>query len=170
MIARPDLAALPELHRVYAARVPDGDVLAVLRAQGEEVAGVFGGLSDERLDRAYAPGKWTPRQLLGHLLDGEWVFSYRAVRFSRGDGERLAAMDEDAMMAGSTYATRSVESLLDEYRHLRAATVAMYGALSEEQLARVGHASSFALSPAALAYCTAGHEAHHLEVLRERYL
>ena len=170
MIARPDFERLSEFHRPYAEAVPSGDVLAYLARQGEATERLFAGLDAATLDRAYAPGKWTPRQILGHLIDAEWVFAYRALRFSRNDGAHLSGMDEQAMMDGSCYARRDVGSLLDEYRHLRGATLALFGGMAPEQLERVGRASTYQLTPASLAYVIAGHEAHHLQVLRERYL
>jgi len=170
MIARPDFEQLSQSHRPYAEAVPPGDVLAHLARQGEATERLFAGLDAATLDRAYAPGKWTPRQILGHLIDGEWVFSYRALRFSRNEPERLSSMDEQAMMEGSCYATRAVDSLLEEYRHLRRATLALFGGMTPAQLERVGQASTYRLTPAALAYVIAGHEAHHMAVLRERYL
>lgn len=154
----------------YFPLVPEGDIVATLRQQGEEHARFFGGLPLERHDHRYAPGKWSVKEVLGHLIDAEWVFSYRALRFARGDATPLPGMDQDVFVAGGRFAQRTMESLLLEFFHLRAATAAMAASFDQETLGRTGTASGAHFTVRSLLYFLAGHERHHVGVVRERYL
>jgi hypothetical protein len=169
----PETTEYPSAVAHYIALAHDeDDILSALRRGVEEVA-AFASAWDEERARTwrYAPGKWTLCEVLGHLADSERVFSYRALRIARGDKTPLAPFDQDLFAANAPYADADVESLIEELRHLRAATVALYSRLNEEAWMRRGTSSGFPnYTTRAFAYLTVGHERHHLRVLRERYL
>ena len=169
-VPRPAAGEYAPFYAGYVAGVPDGDLIALLQQQGEETVALLGGISDEKSQHRYAPGKWTIREVLGHIVDGERVFSYRALTFARGDGGPLPSFDENAWAATSNAGRRSMRELLAEYRAVRAATVALFRSFGEDEFMRSGVASKNPVTVRALAYIVAGHERHHLKILRERYL
>lgn len=169
-ISRPGTGEYAPFYAGYIAGVPDGDLIALLERQGEETAALLGALDDEKSLHRYAPGKWTIREVLGHVIDGERVFTYRALTFARGDAGPLPSFDENAWAATSNAGRRTMKQLLAEYRAVRAATIALFRSFGEEDVARSGVASRNPVTVRALAYIVAGHERHHVKILRERYL
>jgi uncharacterized damage-inducible protein DinB len=154
----------------YIARVPDGDIVAQMERQMEETAAFLGQLGEARGDHRYAPGKWSIKEVVGHLADGERVFAYRALRFARGDETPLASFDENAWVPQAGCDRRTLADLAAEFRAVRVATLALARSLTDEAAARTGVASGKTVSVRALIYMIAGHELHHLAILRERYL
>ncbi len=146
------------------------DALAHLAAQGERTAALLAGISEARAGFRYAPGKWSLREIVGHLADTERVMAYRALRIGRGDPTPLAAFDQDAYVAAAGFDTRTLADLAGELAAVRRATVALFSHFDAAALARRGTASGKAVSVRALAGIIAGHELHHLAILRERYL
>jgi hypothetical protein len=169
-VPRPDVSEYAPFYAGYVAGVPDGDLIALLEQQGRETVALLGAISEEKSDHRYAPGKWTIREVLGHIIDGERVFSYRALTFARGDAGPLPSFDENAWAAASNAGRRTMQDLLTEYRAVRAATVALFRSFGEAEFARSGIASKNPVTVRALAYIVAGHERHHVRILRERYL
>jgi uncharacterized damage-inducible protein DinB len=167
---RPEASEYAPFYAGYIAQVPDGDLLQLLERQGQETAALLTGLQDSRGDFAYAPGKWTLKEVLGHLADAERVFAYRALRFARGDATPLASFDEQAWTPNSGARSRSLTDLAEELRVVRAATLALLRHLPEDAPTRWGTASGKEITVRALAWIIAGHERHHLRILRERYL
>ncbi|MFH1278995.1 MAG: DinB family protein [Candidatus Eisenbacteria bacterium] len=154
----------------YIERVPDGNIIETLRDRIATTARFFGGLEESKGDHRYAPGKWTVKEVLGHLIDGERVFSYRALRFARGDGTALPGFDENVYVPAGAFGRRSLADLVGEFRSVRASTVALFAGLPEEAWGRRGSASGVEVSVRALPWIIAGHEIHHVEVVGERYL
>jgi hypothetical protein len=154
----------------YVSRVPAGDFLAHLRGQVDQVAAVFGPLSPAQADFAYAPGKWTVKQMLGHLTDTERVFAYRALSIARGDPSPLPGFDQDRWAGPSACGRRSLADLLAEWMVVRASTVLLAEGLPADAPLRRGTASDRPFSVRALLYVSPGHVDYHLQVLRERYL
>ncbi|HLT47287.1 MAG TPA: DinB family protein [Rubricoccaceae bacterium] len=148
----------------YVARV-EGDLFDTLEAQPGALAALLDGADP---DHAYAPGKWTVRQVVQHTLDAERVFAYRALRFARGDDTPLPGFEENAWAENDP--GQPLHDLLAEADAVRAATLALLRAFPEEAWDRRGVASGHPMSVRALAYVIAGHTAHHMAVLRERYL
>lgn len=146
------------------------DVLADLAAQADAVAALLRPLDDAVARYRYAPGKWSVKEVLGHLIDTERVFVYRATSIARGDPAELPGMDENAWIAGADFDRLSLGALIDEFVALRASSVAFFGGLSDEALARRGVANGRPIVVRAYPFIACGHCAHHLEVLRERYL
>ena len=155
----------------YVARVPaEADPLTLLRAQPAELRTLLASLSDEQAAQAYAPGKWSLKELLLHMADAERIFAYRALRFGRGDGQDLPGFDENTYAAASEANSRTLAGLLAEYDSVRAATLTLLESFKPEQLARGGTANGNFVGVRALLFILAGHELHHLEIMRERYL
>lgn len=154
----------------YVERVPSGDIVTVLRDQLAGTLSLFDPLEESDAERPYAEGKWTLKQVLGHLADTERVMAYRALRIARGDATPLPGFEENdyARAAGSN--ARTIDSLRDELSALRASTVALFGGLPADAWARTGTASEATVSVRALACIIAGHELHHRAVIRTRYL
>ena len=165
---RPDEYA-PD-YEAYVSLVPEDDVLAVLEGQLAEWEEVLSGIPEERGDFRYAPGKWSIKQLVGHMIDLERVYAYRALRFARGDATDLPGYDQDAYVEQDCLAGASLRELADELRQTRTANLLMLRRLDEEAWLRRGTADGKPFTVRALAYSLVGHPRHHFRVIRERYL
>lgn len=154
----------------YIALVPAGDVLAALEAQLADTVALLDALGEERAGYRYAPGKWSAREVMGHIVDTERIFAYRALCAARGEGAPLPAFDENAYVAGADFDARSLNSLMGELTAVRRATLALFRNLGEAALARRVVANGAPMSARAAAWIIAGHERHHQLLLRERYL
>lgn len=167
---RPARSEYADFYSGYVDQVPDGDVLEVLEEQLQASLDLFSSLAPDTIDHRYAPEKWTIREVLGHVIDAERIFAYRALRFARGDATPLPGMDQEEFMAGADFSSRPMESLVDEYRHLRLANLALFRSFDDEVMDRTGEASGCRFTVRALVYIVAGHERHHVRLLREWYL
>ena len=153
----------------YVSLVQDDDALAALEGQLEELRALSASIPKERETYRYAPDKWSVRQVVGHLTDGERVFGYRAFCISRGEQAPLAAFDENAYVASSGYDSVPLGELVDELVTVRRGNLAALRRLAAGDWARLGTASGKPVSVRALAYVMVGHPRHHIGVLRERY-
>ena len=154
----------------YIALVPDGPIVETLREQITETTALLSALPDAKAEHRYEPGKWSLKEVIGHVIDGERIFSYRALRFARRDETPLPGFEQDDYVPAGAFGRRTIRSLLDEFRVVREATVHLFQNLDEEALSRSGIASENRMSVRALAWVIAGHERHHRGVIRERYL
>jgi len=150
--------------------VPEGDLVEILQRTGREVVAMLRAVPEARGKFAYAPGKWTLKEVIGHFTDAERVFSYRAMRIARGDTVALPGFDENEWVPNSGAKNRTLADLIDEFEAVRAATVALFRSLPQEAVTRRGTASDREISVRAIAYVTAGHPLHHARVIREKYL
>ena len=169
-IGRPQPDEHAPYYSRYIERVPEGDLLDDLAAQSEVVAAAFLGLLPEKVDFRYAPGKWTPREMLGHMIDGERVMAFRALWFARADPNPLPGFEEDDWAAAAHHGDVPLADLVDEWRAARASHVQLFRHLPAEVWTRRGVANGQPVSVRALAYIQAGHARHHLAILEERYL
>lgn len=167
---RPGPGEFSPYHASYVGHVPDGDIVQTLRAQVGETMELIRSLSDAMGAHAYAPGKWTIRQVLGHMADTERIMAYRALRVARGDTTPLAGFDENAFVANASFDARPMHELAEDLAIVRTSTVALFAPMSDAELARTGSANGSPVTARALAWIIAGHERHHLTTLRERYL
>jgi hypothetical protein len=166
----PDRTEAADYYFTYINQVGDGDIRAILRAQLPEVLSVLGAVSEEKSLHRYAADKWTIRQVASHLNDCERMFTFRALWFARGFDTPLPSFDQNVAIATADADARQLSSHVDEFRHIRNATIALFDHLPVEAWTRRGIASDNPFSVRALAYITAGHVTHHIRILRERYL
>jgi hypothetical protein len=145
------------------------DVLEVLISQRDQVVARIRRIPETRGDYRYAPGKWSIKEVVGHLSDTERVFAYRALRIGRGDPTPLASFDDDAYALEMRAGDRTLAGLGEEWEHVRAATIALFRNLPAAAWSRRGVANDQPISVRALAYVIAGHVRHHLETLATRY-
>ena len=166
MLTRPEPTEYAEYCKSYIARVPDTPLLDFLAKQPGHYRQLLTGISDTDAAAPTAPGKWSIKQVLGHLCDGERVLAYRVLRFARGDEKELAGYEQDdyAREAGSN--SRSLEDLLGEFESVRKATLALLASLPPGSETRAGIANGNRITVRALAYLVAGHAQHHYELLR----
>ncbi len=170
MIERPEASEYAPFYAGYIASLPDDiDILAFLGKQRDELQAFGRATAPEKETFRYAEGKWSLREVAGHLIDGERVFAYRVLRFSRGDQTPLPGFDENEFIAGSTYNDRALASLVDEFVLARGSNLALFESLPAEGWLRTGTANGYSVSVRALAFIMAGHVNHHLKIVRERY-
>lgn len=154
----------------YVVAAGAGDPLETLASQERDLVGLVGGLSPAAGAFRYAPEKWSIREVIGHVIDAERVFAYRALRFARGDETPLAGFDQNDWARTTNADSRPLDDLLAEFRAVRAATLALFAGLPDEALSLGGVASDNHVTVRALLYITLGHAVHHIGVLRDRYL
>ena len=168
-IPRPGADEFAPFYAGYIAGVPGDDALPTLAAHIERWHPSLRRLSEAQALHRYAPGKWSVKEVLGHLCDGERVFGYRALRFARADATPLPGFDENAWAPAAGSDRRPVAEIADELRAVRASTVALFRSLDAVALARRGEANGRTISVRALGWIVAGHALHHETILRERY-
>lgn len=167
---RPGATEYADGYAGYVGMVPDGEIVTTLRDQGRALCDALARVPESHAGHRYAEGKWSIREVVGHLIDAERIFAYRALRIARGDATPRAGFDENAFTAAAGSDARTLADLVDELRVVRDASVRLFASLPAEAWPRMGTASERPVSVRALAFITAGHAMHHLHVLRERYL
>ena len=167
---RPDKTEFAPYYGRYIDKVPDGPIVDVLASGMNETLALLRSIPEARADHRYAPGKWSIKEVVGHVIDGERVFAYRALRFARRDETPLASFEQDDYVAAGNFGARTLSDLADELETVRRATIHLFRHFDETQISRRGTAADNPVSVRALAYIIAGHEAHHRGVLREHYL
>ncbi|MDX1530174.1 MAG: DinB family protein [Rhodothermales bacterium] len=169
-IGRPQPGEYSDYYRSYVDAVPDGDLLETLEDQGEDTLALLRQFGEDRGGHRYAEGKWSVKEVVGHLSDAERVFAYRALRFARGDETPLPGFEQDDYVRAAGFDRRTLADLAEELADVRKATLKLLMSLREGDLDRAGTASEARVTVRALAWIIAGHERHHQRVLRERYL
>ena len=169
MTERPGPGEYAPFYAGYIARAPAGDILDTLDRQRSRLGELAAGLNAEREQFRYAPGKWSVREVFGHLNDAERVFGYRAFCIGRGDTNPLPGFDENEYVAASGYDSSPLRELADEFALLRGANLATLRRLPDDHWRRQGIANGLPVSVRALAFILAGHVDHHLAGLREHY-
>lgn len=167
---RPDRGEFAPFYARYIDRLADGDIVRHLDEQVLETLALLASLPEEKGGHRYAPDKWSIREVIGHMCDAERIMTYRATRFARGDDTELPGYDENLFVANARFNDRTIASLADELEAVRWATVALFDSLTDEEFLRGGVANGQPVTVRALAWIIAGHERHHLELLRTRYL
>jgi len=169
MINRPQ----PDEYSAYAARYVDlvgnAPILGTLKNLQESTDKFFMGLATDKGDYAYAEGKWTVKQVLGHMADTERIFAYRALVFSR-ESITLPGFDQDVYVDNATFNSRDLQDLANEFKTIRESSLYLFKSMTDEQSAQKGIANGNPFSARAYAYMMAGHEMHHINILKERYL
>ena len=166
---RPDRTEAAEYYFTYIDHVPDGDICEILRAQSAGALNLFELITEEQSLHRYAPDKWSIREVLSHLNDGERLFVFRAFWFARGFDTPLPSFDQNVAVGTAEANERSWRSHVEEFRAVREATMTFFQTLPPDAWTRRGIASDNPVSVRALAYITAGHVAHHIKILRDQY-
>jgi hypothetical protein len=169
-LSRPDPSEYGAYYGRYISLVPDGPIVDRLREQIAETLGLLRALPESRGDHRYAPGKWSIKEMIGHLADSERVFAYRALRIGRGDETPLPGFEQDGYVRNGGFGARTLRHVADDLEAVRRSTVLLFEGLDETAMIRRGTASGFPVSVRALAHILAGHELHHRSILKERYL
>ena len=165
---KPELDEYAEYYDRYISLV-EGDVLPMLDGQPAELRAMFAALPEEKGTYKYAEDKWTLKEVLSHLIDGERFFAYRMLRISRGDKTPIEGFEQDDYIENSNANSRSFDELLDEFDLQRRSNMLFVRNLSDEATQRLGTASGYTVSVRALVYIMAGHVSHHVKILKERY-
>ncbi len=169
-MGRPTSAEYAEFYSSYIERVPEESAVTLLRPQALEASALLGTISVERWGFRYAPDKWSIAELVGHMIDTEWVFATRALWFARGATVPLPGMDQDEFVEGAGFDEQAPDRLLAQFETLRLATAALFESFDSETLERGGVASDCRFTVRAISFILVGHVRHHLDVLRDRYL
>jgi hypothetical protein len=169
-LSRPLPGEYAEGYAPYIAEAGEGDALVQLQGQLEEAAALFGALSESQGAFRYAPGKWSLKDLLQHLSDAERIFAYRCLRIGRGDTTPMPGFDEDAYVAAAGADSRSMVSLVADWRAVRTASLTLFQDLPDGAWGNQGTTNNRTLTARCIPYIALGHAAHHLRMVRERYL
>jgi DinB superfamily len=169
-LTRPLPGEYAEGYAPYLAEAPEGDALVLLQSQLEEVADLFSRLSEAQGAHRYAPGKWSLKDLIQHLSDSERIFAYRCLRIGRGDATPLPGFDENTFAASASADERSIADLLADFRAARLSSVELFRSLADGAWMQSGTSNNRTITARCIPYICLGHGAHHLTVIRERYL
>lgn len=168
---RPDTDEYVPYYEKYISLVPEEeDVLTTLERQFENTLATLRGIPEERGDFRYAEGKWSIKELVGHLADSDRIFGYRALRFARNDQTPLPGFEQDDYVSNGRFGERRLSDLVEELEYVRKANLSLFRSLDDEAWTRRGDANGSMISVRAIVYIVAGHERHHMRILRERYL
>jgi uncharacterized damage-inducible protein DinB len=167
---RPQKGDYAVFYEKYIDLVPSGDFLEILQEQHREILRLLSPLTEEQAEFRYAPGKWSIKEVIGHINDAERIFSYRLLRFARGDQTPLASFEQDPYIETGNFSARKLSELLHEFSAVREATITLIRSLDDAAWRRRGVASQNEITVPALAFVIAGHERHHSIILHERYL
>jgi hypothetical protein len=167
---RPTPTEYAPYYEGYISQVSESDIMPVLRSQMDELDVLLGRVEPAQETYRYAEGKWSIREIVGHLIDGERVFGYRVFCIARGEQQNLPGFDQNDYMLTAPYDRIELEDLLSELRLIRLGNIAMLRTLDEEAWSRAGNANGNQVTVRALVFIMAGHVRHHMNVLRERYL
>jgi len=168
-LARPEAGEYAAYYDKYISLLPGTDVTGALDAQRVQTLQLFRGRSERDGNFRYAADKWTVKEVLGHISDSERIFTYRALRIARADETPMAGFEQDDYVRNGGFNERPLASLVEEFAHVRSASLALFRSLGPEAWLRRGTANKNEVSVRALAFITAGHELHHRRILEERY-
>jgi hypothetical protein len=169
-MSTPDRSEYVDYFHLYVARVPEGDILDTLARQQREFVARIREIPEERGDHRYAEGKWSVKEVIGHLIDTERVMGFRALAFARGDETPLPGFEQDDYVAGGRFGARTIADLADEFESLRTSHLVLFRSFDDETWMRRGTAGGNGFTTRAVAWVMAGHVIHHATVLEERYL
>jgi hypothetical protein len=168
MMARPEDGEHAQYYQKYISLVPPGNIVAVLETQFDETLSVLSGLTESQAEKHHAPYTWSIKDVVGHLIDSERIFGYRALRFARQDAKELPGFDENDYAVQAVSDARALADLLQEFAHVRQSHLDFFRSLPADAWLRRGVANGDSVTVRALAYIIAGHERHHVGILRKR--
>lgn len=168
-IARPERSECADYYWLYIDQVPEGDVLQLLRDQVRESVALLRTIPPERQRFRYGEGKWSVNQVVGHVIDVERAFGFRAFSFARCEPAELPSFEQDPYVTNARYDVRDIDSIADEYESVKRANITFFETLSDEESRRVGRASGCDFSVRSIPYILAGHQIHHWRLLDTKY-
>ena len=160
---------ISDYHQQYINLVKSDNILHELKRQNDEFTNYLSEFNEQQGNYAYAKGKWTIKEIAGHLADGERIFAYRTLRFARNDKTALPGFEQDDYIAATNFNKRTLADLIEELRLIRASNLALFKTFTKAELKRTGIASNNFYTVSSLLYIIAGHEKHHFNVLKEKY-
>jgi len=166
----PNYDYLPEFYKAYVSLVSDRPLIDALSQSKERCLTLFKTITEEKGAYAYDNGKWSIKELINHVIDAERVFAYRALTFARNDNTELPGFEENVWASESNANSRTMENLVGQYEHVSASTMMLFKSFDTEMLNRLGTASGVKFNVANIGFIIAGHETHHANILKERYL
>jgi uncharacterized damage-inducible protein DinB len=169
-IGRPAATEHAPYYEKYVSLVPEGDILSILTRQADTTLSLLSSIPEAQADKRYAPDKWSIKEVVGHVVDCERIFSYRALTFARNDPTLLPGFEQDDYVRYAAFAETPLTDLAAEFESVRRANVYMFKSLAADAWLRSGNANGTSVTVRALAHIIAGHELHHIGILRERYL
>ncbi len=170
MFDRPGFSECATFYHHYLRQAPEGNIITFLEKQLERALTLFETIDEEQAGFRYQPGKWSIKEVLGHLTDTERVFAYRALCFARRDPQPLPGMEQDDYVLQANFNERSWTDLVEEFNYLRRSNLVLFKSFDPSLARVVGTASGVPFTLRALIYIIAGHTEHHLKILGERYL
>ena len=169
-IGRPGSVDAHENYTPYIDLVEGDDYLVRLQTLAKETPEFLKGISFEKWNYSYREGKWTIKEVMIHIIDTERIFNYRALRIARADIMPMREFDQNAYIPFAEASQRSIASIIEEYQTVRASTISLFKNFSDDMLIRMGTAAGKNFTPLAIGFIIAGHEIHHLNIVRDRYL
>jgi uncharacterized damage-inducible protein DinB len=167
---RPLPSEYPSFYKHYVDNVKTNNIIKELRDQVIDIQAIISEIPEEKEEFLYAPGKWTIKEIIGHIIDTERVLGYRAMRFARKDKTPLPGYDEDHYVANGNFNKQTLYSLGHEFAIVREANLALFKTWDEEALSQVGVANGLDVTVRSLLFMIAGHATHHMGVIKEKYL
>jgi DinB superfamily len=168
--SRPDPSEYAPYYEKYISLVPSGDIVSVLESLLDSSQALLRSVTEELGDHAYAPGKWSLKEVLGHLSDSERIFGYRILRISRNDQTPIEGFEQDDYVRNGPFRNCKLADLAEDFAVVRRSTLRLLRNLADQAWLRRGVANKNEVSVRALAYITAGHELHHIAIVRDKYL
>jgi uncharacterized damage-inducible protein DinB len=166
---RPAVTDYPRAHARYIELVPDDDILALIESQSTDTQKLLASLDETKAAHRYEDGKWSVKEVLGHITDAERIFAYRALAIARGEQQPLPGFDEDDYVRNASFDTWKLGDLAEHYALVRRSTIVLFRNFPEEAWDRRGIGNGDPITVRAIAWIIAGHERHHAKILRERY-
>lgn len=161
----------PAYYHEYIKKIPEGrDPFELFETNLKETIKTLAMVSDDQANKSYTAGKWSIKEVVQHLIDTERIFCFRALAFARGERSKISGYDHEVYTANSEANKRSLKSLLEEMREVRATTISLFKSFTEEMLQRVGNANNLEITPEKIKYILIGHELHHMWVIEQKYL
>ncbi|HEY0030383.1 MAG TPA: DinB family protein [Bacteroidia bacterium] len=170
MIKRPAPSEYPSFYKGYVDNVKTDNIIKELRDQVLDIQAIISTIPEDKEEYVYAPGKWTIKEIIGHIIDTERVLGYRAMRFARKDKTHLPGYDENEYVAKANFNKQTLYGLSHEFAIVREANLALFKVWDEEALSQVGVANNLDVSVRALLFMIAGHATHHMKVIKTKYL
>jgi hypothetical protein len=170
ILSRPDATEYAQYYGKYISLIPAGDLIKIMNEQFERTLATLRKISEPQSLTRYEPGKWSIKEVVGHMIDAERIMSYRALCIARGDQTPIPGFEQDDYVRGANSDARPFAEIVDEFQKVRQATLALFTSFDETVLSRLGTANNFSVSALALTHIVAGHERHHMNVLQTKYL